>query len=52
MQEDPLPICARCKAGSNVAAKMAITTIISNTSISVSPLIFALVESVFMALEL
>jgi hypothetical protein len=38
-------------AGSNIAAKTAITKIMTNNSISVSPLIFALAESVFMAAE-
>jgi hypothetical protein len=38
-------------AGSIIAAKTAITKITASTSTSVSPLIFALAESVFMADE-
>gem|GEM_PF-4923244 len=37
------------KAGSIIAAKIAITQIKTNNSIKVNPLIFALVESIFMA---
>jgi hypothetical protein len=37
--------------GSSIAAKTAITQITTNNSISVSPLIFVLAESIFMAAE-